>query len=59
MKWKVISLYAGIVAVVIAVLGVGYLAWWLERSWNYSNAYEDKVHDTVKDMVKPECLRVP
>lgn len=46
-------------AVAIAVLVISYFVWRLERSWNYSQGYEDKVHDTVRDMVKPECLKEP
>lgn len=45
------------VVVVIVLSFVSYGAWQLERSWNYSHGYEDRVHDTVKEMVKPECLR--
>lgn len=43
--------------IVVAVLGVG--AWYLERSVHYTWSYESKVQDTVKEMVKPECLKAP
>lgn len=50
--------YIGIVlAIVVVALGVGFGGWWLERKIHWSLSYSGQVQDTVKQMVKPECLK--
>lgn len=39
--------------VILIVIGL----WNLKRSFHYSIAYESKVEDTVREMVRPECLK--
>jgi len=33
-----------------------YLVWEVTRSINYSLSYEDMVKETVRSVVKPECI---
>jgi hypothetical protein len=54
MNPKQVATYALLVSIAI-VLAVG--GWYLERTAHYSWSYESKVEDTVKTMVKPECLK--
>jgi hypothetical protein len=56
MKAKPVFLYTLLFIFVIAI-GIG--GWYLERTVHYSWSYESKVQDTVKEMVKPECLKAP
>lgn len=46
-----------VVAVVVGLIGWGIFT--MKRSWNYSWGYQDKVEETVCDMVKPEYLVDP
>lgn len=52
--WNSLVLYLGLAAF---VLGIGYVSFrlysWSQWKWDY----EDKVEDTVRYMVKPECLQ--
>lgn len=50
-----------LLAVVGIVLALGMVySFWLAGKWiNYKLAYESGVQMTVKEMVKPECLRQP
>jgi len=48
----------GIVFLVIVVICVGYGGWLLKRKINYTFQYRDLVQETVREMVKPECLDV-
>lgn len=36
---------------------LGYAVWQLERNIHYRLSYEDKVEQTVREMVKPEALK--
>lgn len=44
---------------IILVLGLVYGLWQAGKWFNYKFAYESGVEATVKEMVKPECLRNP
>lgn len=46
----------GIIVVVIAVIALAIGSWYLKRTINYNLMYKDLVQETVKEMVKQECL---
>lgn len=50
---------AFIVIAVALALAVALGGWLLEREFNFRYGYDDKVRDTIKEMVKPECLKAP
>jgi TRAP-type C4-dicarboxylate transport system permease small subunit len=56
MNAKQVAIYALVLIFAIAIAIGG---WYLERTAHYSWSYESKVEDTVKTMVKPECLKSP
>jgi len=45
----------GLTGIIVAALAIG--AWSLGKKINYSLAYQTFVQETVKEMVKKECLR--
>lgn len=48
----------GIITMAIAFVGMlGYGAFLLERWINYTFSYESSVAETVREIVKPECLK--
>ena len=47
----------GIVLAVMIIAAIGYGSWQLGRKINYTMSYEDMVKQTVKYMVKDECLK--
>lgn len=52
--------YLKIVAALLGFVLVGFMIWGgykLQRSVNWSMGYQDMVVDTIKEKVKPECLR--
>lgn len=54
---KQFFVYCGIV-VAICVFAIGaYTIWSIGKRMNYSLQYEDMVQQTVRDMVKAECLK--
>ncbi len=57
-KLQTYLIYTGIVLAIVAVAGaVGFGGWWLERKIHYSLSYENSVKQTIKETVKPECLK--
>jgi len=50
---------AFVVFAVALALAVAFGGWYLEREFNFRYGYDAKVKDTVKEMVKPECLKGP
>jgi hypothetical protein len=51
-------LYAILIVVFIAfMLAISLGAWYVSRKVNYSFSYKSMVEQTVKDMVKDECLK--
>jgi hypothetical protein len=56
MNAKQAAIYA-LVACIAILIAVG--GWYLERTVHYTWSYESKVEDTVKTLVKPECLKNP
>jgi hypothetical protein len=40
-----------------AVIGLAIGAWYLKRTINYNLMYKECVQQTVKEMVKAECLK--
>ena len=45
------------IVAVLFIIFVGYFSWKIGRRINYSWSYEDMVKDTVRQMVKEECLK--
>ena len=52
----VFSIGIAVVSVTVFV-GVFYLCWMGARKLNYQFAYNSQVEETVRKMVKPECLK--
>jgi len=46
-------LLAVIIVVVMIIIGI----WKIERAVNYKFGYENDVKQTIRDLVKPECLK--
>jgi hypothetical protein len=45
------------VLLILVTLALGIGMWKVARWWNYTYNYKTQVTDTVKSMVKPECLK--
>lgn len=54
MKMKEFILYFGLL---ICILGLSFYLWKLGKQLNYEFNYKAMVADTVKELVKPECLK--
>ena len=46
-----------IVLVLAAIIGLAVGGWYLKRTINYNLMYKECVQQTVKEMVKSECLK--
>jgi hypothetical protein len=46
-----------IIVSILLISGLAYGGWQLKRWFNYSFGYESDVENTVKELVKPECLK--
>jgi hypothetical protein len=51
-----VTLSAGVLALAL-ILGIGYTGFRFYRWVNWSMAYDEKVRETINEMVKPECLK--
>jgi hypothetical protein len=47
-----------VVLAFLCVCLLGYGGWHLKRWFNYEFEYKDKVEETIREMVKEECLKV-
>lgn len=47
----------GFLAVLVLACFIVYGAFWIKKSVSYSVYYKDMVEKTVREMVKPECLK--
>ena len=56
MKNQMVELGLGIVIFAIVIL-IGFGMWTLARKVNYSVGYRSMVEQTVREMVKEECLK--
>jgi hypothetical protein len=45
------------VVLFLVVIAIGFGGWFVARKVNYSLSYKSMVEQTVKDMVKDECLK--
>jgi uncharacterized protein YneF (UPF0154 family) len=50
---KIIGFFIVLLIIVTIVFG----GWWLERKIHYKLFYKNMVEQTVRDMVKKECLK--
>ena len=55
--WSGLFQVLAALAAVLIFVAVGYAGWKLERGCNFQFGYEEKVQETVRAMVKPECLK--
>jgi hypothetical protein len=46
------------ILIVCGFVILGYGSWMLARKINYSWAYKDLVKETIREVVKPECLNL-
>ena len=53
---KTIGIILGIILTIATVIGFIYGMWTLQRYINYTFQYETLVQETVKSMVKSNCL---
>jgi len=47
----------GFLIFLVVIMFIAYKLYQLERKTNYDNYYEQMVQKTIKNMVKPECLK--
>lgn len=46
-----------IILFIVFILAIAFGGWWIKKTISYNFFYESSVQETVKKMVKPECLK--
>ena len=51
------TIIVGSIVTIAVLIGIIYGIYRLKRWFNWSMAYQTQVEETVREMVKPECLK--
>jgi len=46
-----------VIGIIVIILAFAYGCYWVGKSLSYSIFYEDMVVQTIRETVKPECLK--